>query len=177
MQIEEIVKFIKNNDKVKIGENFDINNYSGVVSYYPEELVITVKSGTNNQELTKLLAENNQGFDFYIDENKTIGASYNIGGSEIRNSVLGIQVIDGNGDILNFGGEVMKNVAGYDVSRLLCGAGGKCGIITQISFKVLPLKAIDKKIKPEFMQIDEKLQNINKKISQVFDPKGKFSNN
>jgi glycolate oxidase FAD binding subunit len=89
--------------------------------------------------------------------------------------VLGVQLIDGNGDILNFGGEVMKNVAGYDIARLLCGSRGKCGIITQISFKILPLAKITQATPPQYQHIDATLIDINTKIAQVFDKKGKFA--
>jgi glycolate oxidase FAD binding subunit len=175
MRIQEIVDIVGSNSNIKIGKNLDITQYSGVVKYHPEELVIIVKAGTNNRELREILAKNNQGFDFWTDDSKTIGGSYCLGGSAIRGSVLGVQLIDGNGDILNFGGEVMKNVAGYDIARLLCGSRGKCGIITQISFKILPLAKITQATPPQYQHIDATLIDINTKIAQVFDKKGKFA--
>jgi len=175
MKIEEIIDFVKNNNKIKINDNIVMSKYNGVVSYYPEELVLVVKSGTSNKFIKDLLLENNQGLDFYYDENKTIGSSYALGGSDIRGSILGVQIIDGNGDLLNFGGEVMKNVAGYDVSRLLCGSGGKCCVITQISFKILPLTSIKQYFEPNFnSEKNNELHRINDKIKTIFDPFNKF---
>jgi len=176
MQIEEIINFVKDNDKVIVGKNgnLDVTRYSGMISYYPEELVLVVKAGTNNKFIKDLLKENNQGLDFWFDENKTIGSTYCKGGADIRGSVLGVKVIDGNGELLNFGGEVMKNVAGYDVSRMLCGSAGKCGVITQISFKILPLTSIPDYKKPVFSISNDDLDEINAKINQIFDPLRKF---
>jgi glycolate oxidase FAD binding subunit len=86
-----------------------------------------------------------------------------------------VQIIDGNGDLLNFGGQVMKNVAGYDVSRLLVGSKGKLAIITQISFKVLPDSYIGEFNQPikSSDQSTIRLQ-IEKKLKEVFDPRGVF---
>jgi glycolate oxidase FAD binding subunit len=68
----------------------------------------------------------------------SIGAVYANGAQDISDSVLGVQIIDGTGALLNFGGQVMKNVAGYDVARLLVGSKGQLAMVTQISFKVMP---------------------------------------
>ena len=75
-----------------------------------------------------------------ITLNKTIGSLYATSGPEFSDSVLGVQIINGKGELLNFGGQVMKNVAGYDVSRLLVGSMGRLAIVTQISLKILPKK-------------------------------------
>ncbi|SFV88501.1 Glycolate dehydrogenase, FAD-binding subunit GlcE [hydrothermal vent metagenome] len=69
---------------------------------------------------------------------------YANGGQDLSDSVLGVQIIDGNGELLNFGGQVMKNVAGYDVARLLVGSKGQLAMVTQISFKVMPSAYVDK---------------------------------
>jgi glycolate oxidase FAD binding subunit len=98
------------------------------VEYYPEELVMAVKAGTPIAQIKKQLEKNNQSLPFYTDDDSTsIGAIYANGGQDISDSVLGVQIIDGTGEHLNFGGQVMKNVAGYDVARLLVGSKGKLG--------------------------------------------------
>jgi glycolate oxidase FAD binding subunit len=90
--------------------------------------------------------------------------------------VLGVQIINGTGELLNFGGQVMKNVAGYDVSRLLVKSKGKLAIITQISFKVMPSAYIGKIEKPYRLKNDSLIcQEIEEKPKQVFDPKGVFN--
>jgi glycolate oxidase FAD binding subunit len=90
--------------------------------------------------------------------------------------VLGVQIINGKGDLLNFGGQVMKNVAGYDVSRLLVGSMGKLAVITQISFKVFPEKmAQERRVRLEKRSGDSLLRKqIEKRLKDVFDPYGVF---
>ena len=131
------------------GEVISVANNTGVVEYDPAELVMTVKSGTRLSEIREHLAKHNQYLPFdapQFSSNSTIGGAVAAGLSgpvrpwtgSIRDYVLGIECIDGRGDYLRFGGRVMKNVAGYDASRLMVGAMGTLGIIMQVSFKVLP---------------------------------------
>jgi glycolate oxidase FAD binding subunit len=128
----------------------DTRSYSGIVSYEPSELVITVKAGTPLAEVEAALAEKNQCFAFeppHYAQGSTIGgmvaaglagpARACVGG--VRDYVLGAHLINGRGELLEFGGQVMKNVAGYDVSRALAGSLGTLGLITQVSLKVLPV--------------------------------------
>ena len=131
------------------GEVFDTRPYSGVIDYEPSELVITARCGTPLAHIEALLAQHGQMLAF---EPPRFGAGSTIGGvvasglsgprrasaGALRDFVLGAQLIDGRGELLNFGGQVMKNVAGYDVSRLLAGSLGTLGLITQVSLKVLP---------------------------------------
>ena len=165
---------------VKESDNLHINaewlDYAGVVEYYPEELVMTVKAGTTIAELKKQLKKNSQSLTFYTNnDNATIGAVYANGGQDISDSVLGVQIIDGNGDLLNFGGQVMKNVAGYDVARLLVGSKGKLAVITQISFKVLPSTYVGELSAPIKTNNNPTLRTeIEQKLKSVFDPKGTF---
>ena len=110
------------------------------------------------------------------DSKKTIGSIYATSGSELSDSVLGVQIINGKGDLLNFGGQVMKNVAGYDVSRLLVGSLGKLAVITQISFKVLPEQVVNRL---DLKEVKSKTESpikseIEKKLKSVFDPYGVF---
>lgn len=124
--------------------------HRGVVSYRPEELVVTARAGTPISELRALLAERGQRLPFEPAEfsgQATLGGCLASGLSgparywhgSVRDAVLGIRLINGRGEHLRFGGEVMKNVAGYDVSRLQAGALGTLGIITELSLKVIPL--------------------------------------
>jgi len=183
--IGEIQNKVKNANRLRITNSVDeskeetlnMSLYSGVVEYFPEELVITVKAGTIVNHINEVLGENNQALPFFInDSEKTIGSLYSTSGSDLSDSVLGVQVINGKGDLLNFGGQVMKNVAGYDVSRLLVGSKGKLAVITQISFKVFPLKAVQEpKYKQTIKNNDSTTRDeIEKKLKEVFDPYGVF---
>lgn len=130
------------------GNVLDTRAHAGVVAYEPTELVITARSGTPLQELETVLAEQRQILAFEPPHfgDATIGGCVSSGLSgprrakagSLRDFVLGAQLLDGRGKLLNFGGQVMKNVAGYDVSRLLAGSLGTLGIITEVSLKVLP---------------------------------------
>lgn len=133
-------------------EDLDVSGHRGVVSYAPEELVVTARSGTPLAELEQVLAQSGQRLPFeppHFGESATIGGTIACGLSgparpytgAARDFVLGTRVINGRGENLAFGGQVMKNVAGYDVSRLMTGAMGTLGILLEISMKVLPLPA------------------------------------
>ncbi len=131
------------------GEILDTSDYSGIVSYDPTELVITARAGTTLREIGRALAEKQQMLAFEpprFDGLATIGGIVASGLSgprrqavgSVRDFVLGAALMDGKGEVLNFGGQVMKNVAGYDVSRLLTGSLGTLGLILEVSLKVLP---------------------------------------
>lgn len=131
------------------GELLDTTAYSGIISYDPTELVITARAGTNLREIGKALAEKKQMLAFEpprYDGMATIGGIVASGLSgprrqavgSVRDFVLGTVLMDGKGEVLHFGGQVMKNVAGYDVSRLLTGSLGTLGLILEVSIKVLP---------------------------------------
>ncbi|MFO7190543.1 MAG: glycolate oxidase subunit GlcE [Pseudomonadota bacterium] len=132
----------------------DVRSYSGVVDYEPSELVITVRAGTPLEEVERTLAERNQMLAFEpprFAPGGTIGGAVASGLSgprrqavgAVRDFVLGVRMLDGRGNDLRFGGRVMKNVAGYDVSRLMAGALGTLGVLTEISLKVLPRPAAE----------------------------------
>jgi glycolate oxidase FAD binding subunit len=118
----------------------DMTEYAGILEYYPEELVLNVKAGTRIEEIEKCLSSHGQALPFFTSglASSTIGGAYAIGNAELRDAVLGVKVIDGRGQVLNFGGQTMKNVAGYDVSRLLVGSAGQLAVICEINFKVIP---------------------------------------
>ncbi len=131
------------------GTILDTKIHQGVVNYDPTELVVSVKAGTSLAELESVLAEKGQFLPFeppHFSETATVGGMVAAGiagprrpwvGS-VRDFVLGTKVITGHGKLLRFGGEVMKNVAGYDLSRLMAGCYGCLGLITEVSMKVLP---------------------------------------
>lgn len=137
------------------GEVLDISPLAGIISYEPTELVVTVRSGTPLAELETVLAQRGQCLAFepphYTFSTTTAAATCggmvaaglsgparaSVGG--LRDYVLGMSLLNGRGELLTFGGQVMKNVAGYDVSRLMAGALGTLGVLTEISLKVLPV--------------------------------------
>ncbi len=131
------------------GEVLDTTACSGIIAYDPTELVITARAGTSLREIGKALSEKNQMLAFEpprFDGLATIGGIVASGLSgprrqavgAVRDFVLGAVLMDGKADVLHFGGQVMKNVAGYDVSRLLTGSMGTLGLILEVSIKVLP---------------------------------------
>lgn len=132
------------------GEVLDTRAYAGIIDYEPTELVITARCGTPLAEIEAALAARNQMLAF---EPPHFGPGATVGGvvacalsgprrasaGAVRDFVLGAVLMDGHGERLAFGGQVMKNVAGYDVSRLLAGSLGTLGLILEVSLKVLPL--------------------------------------
>jgi len=126
--------------------------YSGILEYQPEELVITACAGTPLTVIEAALAENNQVLAF---EPPSFNSSATFGGviaaglagpgrisaGNLRDFVLGARIMDGKGQDLSFGGQVMKNVAGYDVSRLIPGSMGTLALLLEASVKVLPKPA------------------------------------
>ena len=132
------------------GDILDTRALNGIVSYEPSELVVTVRAGTPLAELEALLASRHQQLAFeppHFGDGATVGGMVAAGlagparqaAGAVRDYVLGIQMVNGHADLLNFGGQVMKNVAGYDLSRLQTGALGTLGLITEVSLKVLPM--------------------------------------
>jgi glycolate oxidase FAD binding subunit len=134
------------------GDALDVSTHAGIVNYQPTELVLTARCGTTLEEIEAALAEHGQMLPF---EPPRFGPGATIGGTiacglsgparpylgAARDLVLGTRVLTGRGEVLRFGGEVMKNVAGYDVSRLMTGALGTLGVLLEVSMKVLPLPA------------------------------------
>jgi glycolate oxidase FAD binding subunit len=153
------------------GEPFDTRAYAGIVEYEPSELVITARCGTPLTELEAALAARGQMLPF---EPPHFGPQATLGGmlaaslagprraqaGAVRDFVLGTRIMDGRGDVLSFGGQVMKNVAGYDVSRLMAGALGTLGLILEASFKVLPLPPAEATLRFELPQ-DRAITSLN----------------
>ena len=139
----------RTDERIASAETIDLSGHCGVLNYEPTELVITARAGTPLHEIEKVLEDNGQMLPFeppaYADS-ATIGGTIacNLSGPRrayagaARDFLLGCKIISGKGEILSFGGEVMKNVAGYDVSRLMAGAIGTLGVLLEVSLKVLP---------------------------------------
>jgi len=133
-------------------EIIDVSQHTGVLEYEPSELVIKARAGTVLVDIEKLLDQHRQMLAFeppHFSPQATLGGAVASGlagpgrpfTGSVRDSVLGVGLINGSGETLSFGGQVMKNVAGYDVSRLMAGALGTLGLLTDISLKVLPKPA------------------------------------
>lgn len=147
------------------GDILDTRAHAGVVDYEPTELVITARCGTPLSEIEALLASHNQMLAFeppHFGPHATIGGTVaaGLGGPRratsgaTRDFVLGAQLLDGKGDVLNFGGRVMKNVAGYDVSRMLAGSLGTLGLLLEVSVKVLPRPFAEATLRFDLDEID-----------------------
>ncbi len=131
------------------GEPLDISGHRGIVHHEPTELVITARAGTPLAEIEARLARHRQMLPFeppHFGPEATLGGTVAAAlagprrpwGGAVRDNVLGVEILNGAGERLRFGGEVMKNVAGYDLSRLMAGSLGTLGVLLSVSLKVLP---------------------------------------
>jgi len=145
------------------GEILDTRAHAGVVDYEPTELVLTARGGTPLAELEALVAARGQMLAFeppHFGPGATLGGCVAAGLSgprraaagALRDFILGARLVDGRARELAFGGRVMKNVAGYDVSRLLAGSLGTLGLILEVSLKVLPRPAAERTLRLELPQ-------------------------
>jgi glycolate oxidase FAD binding subunit len=136
------------------GEALEARSVRGIVDYDPTELVITAGAGTPLTEIDEAMGRAGQMLAFeppHFSSGATLGGTVAAGLSgprrpyvgAVRDFVLGVRVIDGTGEALKFGGRVMKNVAGFDVARLMTGAHGTLGILTEVSLKCLPRPALE----------------------------------
>ena len=158
------------------GELLDTRGYCGILGYEPSELVITARAGTPLAEIESALAPRRQ---FLAFEPPAFGGAATLGGAvaaglsgprrgtagSLRDFVLGVKLMDGEGRELNFGGQVIKNVAGFDVSRLIAGSLGTLGLILEVSLKVLPCPAADATLRFDLPQ-DRALDAINRWAGQ-----------
>ncbi len=137
-----------------LGSILDVSNHRGIISYEPSELVVTVRSGTTLKELEDTLQQAGQMLAFeppWFGSQATIGGTIACGLSgprrpfagAARDFVLGVKIMHKDGEVLSFGGQVIKNVAGYDLSRLMTGALGTLGVLLEISLKVLPVPEVE----------------------------------
>jgi len=154
------------------GEVLDTRAHAGIIAYEPTELVIAVRSGTRLSEVESALEEHRQMLAFeppHFGPDSTIGGVVAAGLSgprrpavgAVRDFVLGATLMDGRGEVLRFGGQVMKNVAGYDVSRLLAGSLGTLGLMLDVSLKVLPKPAAEITLRFE-MRRTEAIEQLNR---------------
>jgi glycolate oxidase FAD binding subunit len=153
------------------GAVLDTTAYCGITDYEPTELVITARCGTPLAEIEAHLAQHGQMLAFeppHFGPGATIGGTVAAGLSgprrqaagAVRDFVLGAVLVDGKGEALHFGGKVMKNVAGYDVSRLLAGSLGVFGLIAEVSLKVLPQPVAECTVQLQATQ-DDALRRLN----------------
>jgi glycolate oxidase FAD binding subunit len=149
------------------GERLDPRSLAGIVDYEPSELVVTVRAGTSLAVLEAALSAERQMLAFeppHFGAGATVGgcvasglagprrASAGIAHGSVRDFLLGARLVNGHGQLLAFGGRVMKNVAGYDVSRLLAGSLGILGVIVEVSLKVLPRPAEERTLQFELSE-------------------------
>ncbi len=182
--------------KKNIGRNFqaektlNLSNYRGIIEYKPEELYIKVKAGTSIKEIKTELDKHNQQLafepnDFGLlfkgnhDEGSIGGVvSCNFAGSRrfkvgsVRDHVLGFQGINGRGETIKSGGTVVKNVTGYDLSKILSGSFGTLTVLTEISIKVLPKPSSSKTLVIKNPHLLKALDYLNISLSSSSDPSG-----
>ena len=154
------------------GEVHDTRGYNGIVAYEPSELVITARCGTTLADIETAMSGHGQLLAFeppHFGDGATLGGTVAAGLSgprrqaagALRDFVLGVKVMDGRGEVLAFGGQVMKNVAGYDVSRLMAGSLGTLGIILEVSLKALPRPAAEATLRLELPE-DKAIEQLNR---------------
>jgi len=154
------------------GDVLDTRACAGVIDYEPTELYITARCGTPLAEIEALLAERKQMLPFeppHFGANATVGGMFAAGLSgprrpaagALRDYVLGARLLDGHGRVLRFGGQVMKNVAGYDVSRLLAGSLGTLGLVLDVTLKLLPKPVASATVRFEMVE-DRALTQLNR---------------
>jgi glycolate oxidase FAD binding subunit len=161
------------------GLAIEVAGHSGVIDYDPAELVITLRAGCRLAEVEALLAGQRQMFGF---EAPHFGAEATIGGmvasglagprrafcGSIRDFVLGARVLDGRGQAMQFGGRVIKNVAGFDLSRLLVGSLGTLGVILEVSLRVIPIPESEATLAFEHADADQHIRWINQLGSEPY---------
>jgi glycolate oxidase FAD binding subunit len=159
-----------------VGEPLDLSSYRGIIAYEPSELVMTARCGTRLSDMEAALAERGQFLGF---EPPQFGGDPTLGGmiatglsgprriqvGAARDFVLGTTLLVSDGELLRFGGQVMKNVAGFDMSRLLCGSLGILGVITEVSVKVLPRPRAEETLRLQ-MQAHEAVDAFNRWAGQ-----------
>lgn len=137
------------------GRLLSVAEHCGIIDYRPEELVLTARTGTPLREVERVLDQAGQYLPFEPPKfhgGGTLGGAVAAGiagpgrpwRGAVRDALLGVELVNGRGEILRFGGQVMKNVAGYDVSRLQAGAFGTLGVLLAVSVKVLPQPSVER---------------------------------
>jgi len=190
------VEIIGSGSKKKIGKplqcakTLNLSKLSGIIEYLPGELYIKVKSGTTIDEIESELKKNKQQLAFepidfgYLflgksDYGRAAGqVSCNLSGprrfksGSTRDHVLGFKAVNGRGEIIKSGGTVVKNVTGYDLSKLICGSYGTLGVLTEITFKVLPAPEESTTLTIHNLDINFALNYLQKAVSSSCDVSG-----
>lgn len=154
------------------GKPIEVSSHTGIIDYDPAELVISLRAGCKVREVEALLAEHGQMFAFEppsYNEKATIGGMVASGlagprrafSGSIRDFVLGVKLINGRGEVLQFGGRVIKNVAGFDLSRVMVGALGTLGLILEVSIRLVPVSETEITLIFEHGSADEHIRWIN----------------
>ncbi len=157
-------------------DTLSLADHAGIVEYHPVELIMTVRAGTRIADIEAALAEEGQCLHFEpprFGDGSTLGGTLacNLSGparpwsGSVRDQVLGIRLLNGKGEHLRFGGQVMKNVAGYDVSRLQAGAMGTLGAMTEISLKVMPKPATSMTLVQD-MPVEDVIKYMNQRAGE-----------
>jgi len=157
----------------------EVAAHSGIIDYDPAELVITLRAGCRLREVESLLAGHRQMFGFeapHFGPEATMGGTVASGlagprrafAGSIRDFVLGAKILDGRGEVMQFGGRVIKNVAGFDLSRVLVGSLGTLGVILEVSIRVVPMFAMETTLAFEHGSADEHIRWVNELGSQPF---------
>jgi len=175
---------------LQCGATLNISKLNGIIEYFPEELYIKVKAGTPIKEIEDELKKNNQqlafepiDFGYFLNGKSDYGTAAgqvacNISGSRrfkvgsIRDHVLGFRGVNGRGEIIKSGGVVVKNVTGYDLSKLICGSYGTLVALTEITFKVLPKPEESKTLIIHNQKIELAIHFLDKSISSSNDVSG-----
>ena len=159
-----------------LGDMLDTQVYAGIVEYDPTELVLTARAGTSLAAIESAMRARGQMLAFeppHFGEGATLGGAVASGLSgprrpyagSVRDLILGVRVLDGTGQDLSFGGRVMKNVAGFDVARLMAGALGTLGVVTEVSLKCLSLPKAEATLEFE-CSVDEAIRKVNEWATQ-----------
>jgi len=166
------------------GEPMDVSEHTGIVEYDPGELVLTCRAGSRLSEIRGALADNGQCLPFEppgFGDSATLGGTVACGFSgparpwrgSLRDYLLGVKMVNGAGEVVQFGGQVMKNVAGYDMSRLLAGSMGTLGVLLETSFKILPLPARERTLVFDCSQA-EAIEMVNRWCGQPLPLSGSY---
>ena len=190
------IELIGSGSKRKIGKTLqcaktlNLSKLNGIIEYLPEELYIKVKAGTSIKAIEQELKKNNQqlvfepiDFGYFLNGESDYGTAAgqvacNISGSRrfkvgsVRDHVLGFRGVNGRGEIIKSGGVVVKNVTGYDLSKLICGSYGTLVALTEITFKVLPLPEECKTLVINNQKIEKAAHFLDKSISSSNDISG-----
>ena len=176
--------------QLQCAKTLDMSNYSGIIDYKPEELYITVKAGTPLKEIQNQLKKNNQHLAFeptnFSEIFKTSANEGTIGGTlscnfsgsrrfkvgSARDHILGFKGFNGKGEKIKSGGTVVKNVTGYDLSKLITGSFGTLLVLSEITMKVLPLESYSKTIIVSDLSLEHGLAIMSSAIATSNDPSG-----